>query len=110
MIGAQPTATHFRFVHLIGTIPDVVYNVATLKHESADSFFDGLHQITFSDYVSLKSNEPVTLALEAVLQGVPQIGATVSVMQGLGIMFFEQIGSVYYPLRQGNAMKLVDVF
>jgi hypothetical protein len=59
---------------------------------------------------ALKSVQPVTITLEAALQGTPVVGANVSMIQGLGIMFFEQIGSVYYPLGQGNAMKLVDIF
>jgi len=48
--------------------------------------------------------------LEASLAPVAALSNQVSVVQCLGILFFEKIGTAFYPLNQGKAMKIVDVF
>lgn len=110
MITAQPTATHFRLVQLLSLMPDVVFRPESGKYESVDTFYDGLHEISFSDYVDVSSTQQVTLTLETSLGNAPPPGPNVSVMQGLGIIFYEQIGAIHYPLSQGNGMQLVDIF
>jgi hypothetical protein len=110
MITAQGTATHFRLVQLLGAMPDVVFRPESGKYESADTFYDGLNEISFSDYIDVTSTQQVTLTLETSLGNAPPPGPTVSVMQGLGIIFYEQIGTIHYPLSQGNGMQLVDIF
>jgi hypothetical protein len=38
------------------------------------------------------------------------MSATVSVLQCLGIEFYQRVGTVDYILAQGNCMKVVKVF
>ncbi len=110
MISASASATHFRLVHILGVVPDVVYNSTSQRYESADSFFDGMNQIAFSEYLAAKADQPINIVLECALQGAPPLGEKVSVVQSIGIMLYEKIANVYYPLNQGNAMKVIDLF
>jgi hypothetical protein len=44
------------------------------------------------------------------LPGTPTMTATSSVLQCLGIEFYQRVGTVDYLLAQGNCMKVVKVF
>lgn len=109
MVTAPPTATHFRLVQLLGVISDTVFDEGTNRYVAADEKLNGSNQMTFSDYISIK--EPaVTFTMTTSLAGAPALTENVSVLQGLGILFYEKLGDEYYVLGEGTAMQIISVF
>lgn len=110
MIKAPANATHFRMVQLISTIPDIVYDEVSSKYKPSDAFFENFAEIGFSEYVALRTAEPVTITLETLFANVPPLPEHVSVLRGVGILFYELVGDIQYPLTDGLAMSIADVF
>lgn len=110
MITAPANGNFFRLVHLVGAIADTVYDETSSKYAPADLLFNTLSNVSFSDYLPSKAQQSLAVTLETSLPNLPPPGENVSVVQGLGIIFYEQIGSVYYPLAENSAMKIIDIF
>ena len=109
-IQAPTGATHFRLLEAIGVVSDYVFNPDTLHYEPTDPTLNGLSGIIYSAVTPLIGSAPVTFTLAASLPGTPTLTATVSVVQCIGIEFFQRIGTVDYLLAQGNCMKTVKLF
>ena len=109
-IHAPSGATHFRLIGAIGVLSDFVYNVTTQKYEASDPTLDKLGAVAYGAVTALNSPTPVTFSLVVALAGTPMMTATVSVLQCLGIEFYQRVGAVDYLLAQGNCMKVVKVF
>ncbi len=103
-------ATHFRLVQALGTVSDYVYNNLTKAYEPFDPVMNSLGAVTYSAYTPLVAAAPLTLNLVTALAGAPKPGVQISVVQCLGIEFYQQQGGVNYLLAQGNALKVVAVF
>ncbi|MBT1702845.1 hypothetical protein [Chryseosolibacter indicus] len=110
MIKAPVNATHFRIAQLITAIPDIVYDTTSDKYKPSDVFFENLSEIKFSEYFTVSTTEPVTITLETLFVNVPPLPEHVSVLQGVGIIFYELVGDIQYPLNDGLAMSIADVF
>jgi hypothetical protein len=109
-IHAPAGATHFRVSMTLSVVSDYLFNTATGKYEATDAEGAKLTKADAGLMIPINSGSPVTITLSALLPGAPTIGATVSVVLGLGIDFYQQVGSIDYHLAQGNAMKIVKVF
>lgn len=110
MVTAPPVATHFRLVHLLGAVADTVFDETLSKYTPADAFFNTMNVVDFSDYLPTGVNQELSVNIVTTLPNVQAPGDQVSMLQGLGIIFYEQIGDVYYPLAENSAMKIVDIF
>jgi hypothetical protein len=109
-IAAPPGATHFRLIHIIGVVSDYVYNVTTGGYEPSDPTLNTLNAVAYSAITPLNSSRPVNFTLDALLTGTLTMTTTVSVVECLGIEFYQRIGTVDYILAQNNAMKVINVF
>ena len=109
MVTAPLDATHFQLVQLCGVISDVVYNQTANGYELADASADAMGDVSFSDYIPVNSVDAVSVNLQTSLN-VDVLSENVSVVQALGILFFTKNGTAYYPIQQGKAMRIVDVF
>ncbi|MBL7888007.1 MAG: hypothetical protein JNL24_00550 [Bacteroidia bacterium] len=109
-IDAPSGATHFRLLQAIGVVSDYVYNGTTLHYDPTDPLLNTLGAVNYSAITSLSSTVPVNFTLVANLPGTPTMTATVSVVQCIGIEFFQRIGSTDYLLAQDNCMKSVKLF
>ena len=109
-IHAPSGATHFRLIASIGVLSDFVYNVTTQHYEPSDPTLDKLGAVTYGAVTALNSPAPVNFSLVVALGGTPTMTATVSVLQCLGVEFYQRVGAVDYLLAQGNCMKVVKVF
>jgi hypothetical protein len=109
-IQAPAGATHFRILQAIGVVSDYSFSPSTLHFEPTDPTINGLSGIIYSAVTALNSAVPVTFTLAAALPGTPTMTATVSVVQCIGIEFFQRVGTVDYLLAQGNCMKTVKLF
>lgn len=108
-IEAPAGATHFRLIQALGVVSDYAFDPATNKYEPLDATTNMLGAVTYSPTLALGS-APVSATLTTPLPGSPTMSGDVSVMQCLGIEFFQRVGSTDYLLAQGNAMKVINVF
>ncbi|HNW97515.1 MAG TPA: hypothetical protein PKK00_03810 [Bacteroidales bacterium] len=111
-IEAPSGATHFRLLEAIGVVSDYAVNVNTGHYEPTDPLLNMISSVNYSAVTALNITTPATFTLAATLPGAtaPTMTATVSVVQCLGIEFFQRVGTVDYMLAQGNCMKIVNVF
>jgi hypothetical protein len=94
----------------IGVLSDFTYNTTTQKFEPTDPTLDKQGAVTYGAITALNSATPVNFSLVVALSGTPTMSGTVSVLQCLGIEFYQRVGTVDYILAQGNCMKVVKVF
>lgn len=109
-IQAPSGATHFRLLEAIGVVADYNYNATTQHYDPSDPLLNGLNGINYSAVTALNSAVPILFSLVATLPGTPTMTATSSVVQCIGIEFFQRVGTNDYLLSQGNCMKIVKLF
>jgi hypothetical protein len=110
MVTAPSNGTHFRILHFLGAVADAVYDPVSSKYMASDLLFNTVSNVTFSDYLLATANQELAVTLETSLPNLPPPGENVSLIQGVGIIFYEQIGDIYYPFTENSAMKIIDVF
>jgi len=108
-INAPSGATHFRLVLALGSISDYVFDAGVNGYEAAVPELNSLSAIEYGAITELGST-PVDFTLTAAFSGAPVMADVVSVVQCLGIEFFQAVGAEYYVFAQDNAMKVVEVF
>ncbi len=109
-IHAPEGATHFRLLTAIGVVSDYVYNITTAHYDPTDPLLNTLNNVTYSVTTALNVTTPVPFSLIATLPGAPVMTATTSVVQCVGIEFFQRVGTTDYLLAQDNCMKTVKLF
>jgi len=102
-------ATHFRIINAIAVLSDYVYNADTKTYEPTDPTLDKLNAVEYSDYLPVNALTTVQ-SVVATLPGTPTMTASVSVLNAVGIEFYQQVNSNYYKFNQGNAMKIKQIF
>lgn len=102
-------ATHFRLVNAIAVISDWGFNDTTGNYEPFEPTLNELSNIQFSDYLDLNSITDDT-AITTTLTGTPTMTEDVSVLNCIGIEFYQQVGSNYYLFASGNALRIDTVF
>ncbi len=112
LIKAPSGATYFRLVSGLGVVSDYTYNVVTGRYEPTDPTLNMLNVMAASAVTALNSAAAVTFTLTGVLPGTPAptMTATTSVVQCLGIEFYQRVGTVDYLLSPDNCLKIVKVF
>lgn len=108
-IKAPAGATHFRLISAIGVVSDYLHNDGTNSYEAASPTLDTLGVSTASAILPLNT-ATTALTLTATLPGGPTMDAQSSVIQAIGIEFYQQVGTNFYLFAQDNAMKIVNVF
>jgi hypothetical protein len=103
-------ATHFRIVHAMGLVCDYGYNPKLKGYGPVEQDHVSGGVMEYSAYLSLEevTASEVTVALSLKTSG--PIPNNISVVQAAGICFYQALGSVYYPLKQGHALKILAVF
>jgi hypothetical protein len=109
LVNAPSGATHFRIINAIAVVSDFVFNSSTGLYEAVDLDNNELSNIQYTGYISL-SDSSASAAIDATLPGSPTLTADVSVLNAVGIEFYQQVGSDYYLFTQGNAMKIQTIF
>jgi len=111
-VKAPAGATSFRLVSAIGVVSDYSYNNESGHYEPAIPEQNTLNAVVYSAVTLLSATAPVTFTLTAVLPGTPAIEVQddCSVVQCLGIEFYQHVGTADYLLSQGSCLKVVKVF
>jgi len=105
-IKAPAGATHFRIINAIGSIANYVYNSTSKVYEPSVAEFNQLSNIAYSDYLELTKAPAADVSVTATLPGAPVLPADVTVMNVIGIEFYQQVGSQYYLFNGGNSAKI----
>lgn len=108
-VSAPAGATHFKLVLAIGAVSDYQFNNGTNGYEPTDPSQNTLNAVDNSPILALGATA-VTATLTATIQGQPTIANDVSVVNCVGIEFYQQVGTDYYLFAQDNAMKVIEVF
>lgn len=108
-VNAPSGATHFKLVSAIGVISDYLYDSGTNSYEPIVPEQDTLGAADYSSMLPLDQNVNA-LTLTSSLAGAPVVDAECTVIQTLGIEFYQKVGTEFYLLAQGNAMKVVNAF
>lgn len=109
LISAPAGATHFRLVNAINVVSDWKFNGSTGNYEPTDPTLSQISDIQYSGYLDLNAVTPNT-TITTTLPGSPSMTGSVSVMNNIGIEFYQQVGSNYYLFASGNALHCDDVF
>lgn len=103
-------ATHFRLVQSLSLVSDYIFfeNINDYKAQHPD--LDSREVVKHSDYFSLEIDSfPTTpSAIDLELKEPPP--ESVTVIHAVGVEYFQMLGSVFYPLKHGQALKIVDLF
>ncbi|MFC4163031.1 hypothetical protein ACFOWU_05150 [Epilithonimonas zeae] len=65
--------------------------------------------VEYSDYILLNTAYAGS-TLTATLPGAPTLGANVTVIQCIGIEFFQEVNGNYYAFNSGNCLRIEDAF
>lgn len=109
-VKAPAGATHFRLIQALGVVSDYLFDSDAQAYEPISPELNATGAITYSNYTPLTGSAPVSFNLDTVIPGSEEPDEYTSVVQCVGIEFFQQIAGVNYLLAQGNALKVVRVF
>lgn len=105
LITAPAGATHFRLVNAISIVSDFIYNTTTGKYEPVAATINELSDIKYSDYINLNAVTPPIL-VPTSLNNVPEMRGDVSLLNCIGIEFYQLVGTNYYLFNSGNALRI----
>ena len=108
-INAPAGATHFRYINAIGVVSDFAFNAATGTYEPTNPELNELSNTTYGAYSPLN----VAYAGEVLDASLP-VGTVmtvdVSVLQCIGIEFFQEVNGNYYRFSSGNCLTIDNVY
>jgi hypothetical protein len=109
-INAPAGATHFRLINAISVISDYAYNSTSNIYEPVNAALNELSDVAYSGYLDLATPIATSTTITATLPGSPTMTADMSVLNSVGIEFYQQVGSDFYLFNSGNALKIQTIF
>jgi hypothetical protein len=109
LVNAPSGATHFRLITSLSVVSDFEYNATTNSYDPMDADLNEVNDIQYSGFLDLFAPIPLT-TITATLPGgaLPTVNTTV--LQCIGIEFYQQVGVNYYLFASGNCLKVEDAF
>ena len=109
LLNAPSGATHFRMIGALSVVSDFVYNATTNSYDALDEVANEVNDIKYSAYLDLyATTSPTTISNVLPNSVVPTTDS--SVMQCIGIEFYQKVGTEYYLFASSNCLKIEDVF
>lgn len=109
LVNAPSGATHFRLINTISVVSDFEYNATTNSYEPMDSELNEVNDVQYSDYLNLFAIVPETTIISTLPGDVVPTENT-TVLQCVGIEFYQQVGANFYLFASGNCLKVEDAF
>jgi len=103
-------ATHFRFVNAVSVISDFAYNSITKAYEPMEPALNELANITYSDYIDVNSVQSADITVTSALPAGTVLTDNVTLIQSIGIEFYQKVGEGYYLFNSGNCLKIQDLY
>lgn len=110
LVNAPTGATHFRLINAIVVVSNYKYIITSKKYEPVDTINNSLSAVEYSSYLPVDIDIPTPTVLTATLPGAPTLGPEVSVVQCIGIEFYQEVNGSYYLFSSDNAMKVELTF
>lgn len=110
LVNAPAGATHFRLIQALACVSDFAYNDQTGTYELIEPANNELSDVQYSGYIDLFTPVAAPTVITATLPGSPPLTADASVLQCIGIEFYQQVGPNYYLFNSGNTLKIQDIF
>lgn len=108
-INAPAGATHFRLINALWVIADFKLNITAGTYEPIDAVNHEKNMVEYSSYLPISSFMEAQ-TVEVTLPYYPGLAENNSVIQCIGIEFYQQAGGEFYPFFSGNCLKVMDVF
>jgi hypothetical protein len=109
LVSAPSGATHFRLISSLSVVSDFEYNATTNSYDPMDAALNEICDIQYSDFLDLYAPVPATTIVATLPNGaIPTVNTTV--LQCIGIEFYQQVGPNYYLFSSGNCLKVEDTF
>lgn len=108
-INAPIGATHFRFINAIGVVSDFAYNDATGTYEPTNPDLNELSSSIYGAYSPLNA----AYAGETLACSLPPatvMTADISVVNCIGIEFYQEVNGNYYKFSSGNCLVIDNVY
>lgn len=109
VVNAPSGATHFKLVSALGVISDYLHDDGTNTYEPVVPNQDTIGAAQSSNMLALDTATP-DITITVSLAGAPVIDDQCTVIQTLGIEFYQEVDGEYYLFAQDNAMKIVNAF
>lgn len=109
-INAPAGATHFRIINAISVVSDFAFNANSKSYEPINAELNELSNVAYSDYLDLGVLIPSPIEITSTLPGTPTVTPDVSVLNSIGIEFYQQVGSSFYLFNSGSALKIQNIF
>ena len=100
-------ATHFRVLNHLSVISDYRYSESSRMYEPV-SRLNGLSVIGYSDYLPVLDKFSVEIVVSFPVWCHPSDDD--SVIQCMGIEFYQKVGVVYYRMSSKRGVRVCDVF
>ena len=106
LVRAPSGATHFRLINALSVISDFVYNATTHIYEPIAPESNELSNVAYSNYLDLNTEIISPTLIESALSSMVGIVPDVTVLNSVGIEFYQKVGTGFYLLNSGHALKI----
>ena len=103
-------ATHFRLVNAVSVLSDYAFNATTKIYEPVESDLNEISSITYSEYIDLSTAQTTDITVTSALPAGTTLTENVSVLNSVGIEFYQKVGENYFIFKTGNCLKVYDLF
>ena len=103
-------ATHMRVVQILGVVSDYAFDKDMGGYLPVHKSHGIQNETTYSDYFSLELKNFPRTTLTSTLSSSKTLPETLNVVQAFGVVFYQKVGTVYYALKSGNALSVMNVF
>ena len=107
---APSGATHFRLINAISVISDFAFNATTGIYEPIQPELNETSNVAYSAFLDLIVETAAPTVLTSALPGAPELNDDVTVLNSVGIEFYQKAGNDYYLLNAGHALKIQATF
>jgi hypothetical protein len=107
---APSGATHFRLINAISVISDFAFNATTRIYEPIQPELNETSNVAYSTYLDLIVETAAPTVLTCALTGAPELNDDVTVLNSVGIEFYQKAGNGYYLLNAVHALKIQATF
>jgi len=105
-INAPEGATHFKLVLATTILSDYTYNTTQKEYEAVNEAENETNGIDISSEIALGGMVGSDTTLTVDLGFAAALPATVGVINAIGIIFYQEINTLFYELASDNAMRI----
>ena len=107
---APAGATHFRLINALSVVSDFIYNATTGVYEPVEPTLNEASSINYSEYIEMAVESSMPTNVYAELSTELTLTSNVTVLNSIGIEFYQRAGNNFYLLNTGNALKIENVY